>query len=1193
MKFKKIIATVLTAVMMSTFFVSMPSNTKNVKASSSSYTTLDSQAYNGNDLGANYSKNSTTFKVWAPTASNVQLKRYKTGSDSESGAGVIGTNTMTKSSNGIWTITIEGDLKNEYYTYLVTVNGRTQETVDIYAKAVGVNGNRGMVVDLDSTNPSGWNNDKHVTVNNLTDETVWEVHVKDFSNSASSGVSSANRGKFLAFTEKDTTLNNDKVHPTCLNYLKQLGVTAVQILPMFDYATVNETNSNNEFNWGYDPKNYNVPEGSYSSNPYDGNVRINELKQAIQSIHSEGISVIMDVVYNHTYTDPKSEAKNDSWFERTVPGYYYRYSNGNLSNGSGCGNETNSDAAMYSKYMVDSILYWAKEYHIDGFRFDLMGIHDVDTMNKIREAVNKVNPDIVIYGEPWAGGTTSSDKTTATMDNMNKVDNNIGAFNDKLRDAIRGGTWEGINKGFVQGEKNKEELVKAGIQANSTTMAGYNKWAKQPSQVLQYVSCHDNYTLYDHLLLSLGRRNFSDRNDDIIQMNKLASGIYLTSQGGTFMQAGEEFARTKNGDGNSYKSSSSVNEIDWNRSLTYSNLVDWYKGLIAIRQAYSPFRDPSNTSNNTIYFSWGSNCPANVVAYTMNNKLNASNEWNYVSVIHNANSYSTNVTLQGYNTIPTKWVVIADGNKAGVEKISEISGTTVNVPARSTMILVDKDSFDAHPVVKQGKVTIKYVDASTGKEISIASSINGKIGTSYSTSPKYIEDYELVSTPSNATGTYSEDETTVIYKYKYAPSIKGTVTIKYIDKETGKEIAQTKVISGKEGSNYTTSAETIKGYEVDNSSLPSNASGFYTSSNIDVTYYYNKKIVKDLTVHYYNSKNWSNVYLYAYDESGSKVVNYTGSWPGSKMDNDGNGWYSYEVDSVTSATIILNNNAGSQEPSGVGTPGYNAEGEIWVKDGKIYESDPDVVYSNVITKYVDAESNEEIAQSSIAKGIVGKTYTTTAKDIDGYELSKTPENANGTYTVSDITVIYKYVKKHTNVEITNLNTNVSSVEVGKSVKITANAQGDNVKYKFSVRKNGVEKVIRSFKEKNSVIWKPMESGKYTIICKAKNDEGEDLKEIKFNVENKTELKIINAGTNLQSPQKVKTSIKLGMEATGKGTLLYRFVVLKDGKCEYVRGYTKTNYTKWKPTEAGTYIIYYKVKDSTGAEVTKTINYVIK
>ena len=242
MKFKKIIATVLTAVMMSTFFVSMPSNTKNVKASSSSYTTLDSQAYNGNDLGANYSKNSTTFKVWAPTASNVQLKRYKTGSDSESGAGVIGTNTMTKSSNGIWTITIEGDLKNEYYTYLVTVNGRTQETVDIYAKAVGVNGNRGMVVDLDSTNPSGWNNDKHVTVNNLTDETVWEVHVKDFSNSASSGVSSANRGKFLAFTEKDTTLNNDKVHPTCLNYLKQLGVTAVQILPMFDYATVNETN---------------------------------------------------------------------------------------------------------------------------------------------------------------------------------------------------------------------------------------------------------------------------------------------------------------------------------------------------------------------------------------------------------------------------------------------------------------------------------------------------------------------------------------------------------------------------------------------------------------------------------------------------------------------------------------------------------------------------------------------------------------------------------------------------------------------------------------------------------------------------------------------------------------------------------------------------------------------------------------
>ncbi len=555
---------------------------------------LDQYAYSGNDLGAVYSKSSTTFKVWAPTASDVKLKRYKTGSDSESGAGVIETKAMTKQSQGIWSVTVSGDLAGTYYTYLVTVNGTTRETVDIYAKSTGVNGKRGMVIDLDSTDPAGWENDKRISCPNQTDAVIWEAHVRDFSASSDSGM--VNKGKYLAFTETGTTVNNDGVHPTGIDYLEDLGITHVHLLPVYDYGSVDETKLNtDQFNWGYDPMNYNTPEGSYSTNPYDGNVRVNEFKRMVQSLHNKGIGVVMDVVYNHTYAG--SSNIND-WFNYTVPDYYYRQSStGKLSNASGCGNETASDRAMYQKFMIDSLTYWATEYHLDGFRFDLMGIHDCETMNKIREAMDKIDPQIILYGEPWTAEATPCPKPTAVQGNMGLVSEEVAAFNDKVRDAIKGSCFNAADKGFIQGAPGFETALKGGIQANSTTM-GNQKWSKQPSQTVTYTSAHDNYTLYDKLVKSCyGGSGYGQRRDDLAAMNKMAGGIILTSQGMSFFQAGEEFARSKGGDENSYKSPTSVNQLTWQNTITFSDVAAYYKGLIEIRKAYAPFRDPTNTSN--------------------------------------------------------------------------------------------------------------------------------------------------------------------------------------------------------------------------------------------------------------------------------------------------------------------------------------------------------------------------------------------------------------------------------------------------------------------------------------------------------------------------------------------------------------------------------------------------------------------
>ncbi len=859
---------------------------------------LDQYAYSGNDLGATYTKSSTTFKVWAPTASKVQLKRYKTGSDSEEGAGVIEIKDMVKQDQGVWSVTVSGDLANTYYTYLVTNNGVTKETVDIYAKSTGVNGLRGMVIDLDSTDPIGWENDSRVECENQTDSIIWEIHVRDFSSSSDSGMT--NKGKFLAFTETGTTVNGDGVHKTGIDYLEDLGVTHVHLLPVYDYGSVDETKlSTDQFNWGYDPLNYNTPEGSYSTNPYDGNVRVNEFKQMVQSLHKKKIGVVMDVVYNHTYAG--SSGIND-WFNFTVPGYYYRQtSTGALSDASGCGNETASDRAMYQKFMIDSVVYWATEYHIDGFRFDLMGIHDVDTMNKIRAALDEIDPDILIYGEPWTAAATTSPKKTAVQGNMSLVSEEVAAFNDKVRDAIKGSCFNAADQGFIQGAGGFETALKGGIQASSTTMSGSSKWSKQPSQTVTYTSAHDNYTLYDKLVKSVkGGYGYTTRYEDLVAMNKMAGGIILTSQGMSFFQAGEEFARSKNGNDNSYNASTEVNQLKWYNTITYQDIVSYYKGLIQIRKAYAPFRDPSNTSNDTIYFSWGDNCPANVVAFTMYNKLSTEG-WNFAAVIHNANGSSKTVNLQTYDgvTLPSQWVIVADGTNAGIQSLG-ITGSTVEVPANSTVVLIDKTSFDNTVISEKCTVKVNHIIENTGT-VYQTETLKGNEGASYTTSPlaELTEEGYTVSRVSGSTSaTFTKAGATVNYYYEIDDSKIGKVVLKYVD-QSGKQLIGSETYTGLIGKSYNYAPKEINGYTC----TSANASGVFSADIKTYTFVYEEITLK--RVYFDNASNWSNVNAYIWKKGTNTNVK---SWPGAAMSVDEDGDYYVDVDVADGFNCIIFNN---------------------------------------------------------------------------------------------------------------------------------------------------------------------------------------------------------------------------------------------------------------------------------------------
>ena len=574
---------------------------------------INENIYEGNDLGATYKEGGAVFKVWAPVADKISVNIYEKGTPKEEGDKLIATKAMTKGDKRGFVCEVNdlGDLHGKFYTYVIETDGESVETADPYCVACGANSLRSMVVDLSKTNPAGWDKDEKPSIP-IEEAVIYETHVKDFSYDEKSGVSADKRGKYIAFTEDDTyyVAENGEKYPTCVNYLKHLGVTYVHLLPIADSGSVDEAeayyNPADQFNWGYDPMLYNVPEGYYSTNPFDGTVRINEMKQLVMGLHKAGIGVVMDVVYNHTF-------HTDNPLHHTAPYYYHRIDeNGDFSNASGCGNETASEHEMYRNFMINSILYWAKEYHIDGFRFDLMGIHDTETMNAIRAALNELpnGEKILLYGEPWMAGPTAMAEgfIPATTANAEHLMDGIFIFSDAIRDAIKGSVFEADEPAYINST----------VEGASEFVDDLKKAMVLPNRIT-YVSAHDNFTLYDKLLMSVetemketvaavkkygkGVPNAAfDRKENIAKINKMAAGIYFTSAGIPFFQAGEEFLRTKYGEDDSYKSSANINKLDWKRAYENKDIVEYYASLIKMRKEHKELFHLSDNGAATVEF---------------------------------------------------------------------------------------------------------------------------------------------------------------------------------------------------------------------------------------------------------------------------------------------------------------------------------------------------------------------------------------------------------------------------------------------------------------------------------------------------------------------------------------------------------------------------------------------------------------
>ncbi len=762
---KKILSTLLcVALILSSIVLVSAADTSVSSSGDNKYTTAsqnldDTYGYDNDDLGATYTPEATTFKVWSPLATSVKVNLYATGSDTEQGAAKLGTTALSKDTNnpGVWTVKLNGDHVNQYYTYTITTpdvtgaNSKTYETQDIYSKAAGVNGDRSMIVDLSKTNPDGWENDTHVLLDEASESYVWEVHVKDFSYDTKSGVSAANRGKYLAFTETGTTLNNEGDISTCVDYLKKSGITTVQIQPFYDYGSVDEAGSSAQFNWGYDPKNYNVPEGSYSSDPNNGNVRIKECKAMIKALHDAGLSVVMDVVYNHTYS-------TDSCFTSTVPNYYYRMkADGTYSNGSGCGNDTASERRMYRNFMIQSCLYWVNEYHVDGFRFDLMGLHDKETLEMIRTELDKVDPRITIWGEGWSMSSEFPSKTwngnslrPCTQSVAGSLKNGIGFFNDKIRDALKGSVFQKAGRGWIQGSVGSGVTVGKGMIAKDDT---YNY--KLPSQVVTYAACHDNQTLWDRLAYSQELNDyFRMRHPILVAQNKLAGAAIHMAQGVSFILAGEEFGRSKDNDSNSYKSSATRNMIDWSLVASNADIASYYAGLREIRENFTPLtadtRDYLANRTGAESFTWTNNIEG---------------EWKKLRACFNVSGEPMTFAASDEDM-----VVLADSQKAGLKKISEIkAGEKIVVDPCSVIIAVDKASYESLGITSgKSYVNVKAANVITGETVE-SYSISGKVGDGYTIAkPDSLgKEYELINIEGETKGTFTESDKDVTMNYGY------------------------------------------------------------------------------------------------------------------------------------------------------------------------------------------------------------------------------------------------------------------------------------------------------------------------------------------------------------------------------------------------------------------------------------------
>ena len=603
-----------------------------------------------------YAKDKTVFTLNSPDKPTLRL--YDNGTDGKA----IKAIRMKKAEDGLWRAEVKGDISGKFYTF-DTGNG---ECPGLFAKAVGVNGNRAAVVDMRSTDPDGWLQDKRPPLKSPCDLIIYELQHRDFSIDPSSGLQ--HKGKFLALTE-----------PKATDYLKSLGVNAIHILPSFDYASVDETRLDTpQYNWGYDPKNYNVPEGSYSTDPYLPTTRIKEFKQMVQALHKAGIRVILDVVYNHTF-----DIKNSN-FQRINPDYFYRKTaDGKYSDGSGCGNETASEKPLMREYMIESAKYWAEEYHIDGFRFDLMGVHDIETMNLIRKELNKIDPSIYIYGEGWSAGSCAYPTEKLAMKANTRQLNGIGAFCDDMRDALRGPFSDNHKGGFLAGVENLEESIKFGIVGAIShpqidmTKVNYSKepWTNSPAQMISYVSCHDDMCLTDRLRSSIPGIN----EDELIRLDLLAQTAVLTSQGVPFILCGEEMLRDKKGVHNSYKSPDSINRLDWNNLKKYPEVFSYYSGLIALRKAHPAFRmgDADMVRRHLEFL----DAPKGVVAFRL--KDNAGGDsWKDITVILNSNKKVEEISVpEGEYT-----AVVKDG-KVDSRGLATFSGTRIHVAPQTAMIL--------------------------------------------------------------------------------------------------------------------------------------------------------------------------------------------------------------------------------------------------------------------------------------------------------------------------------------------------------------------------------------------------------------------------------------------------------------------------------------------------------------------------
>ena len=620
--------------------------------------TVKAQTFNE----VSYSPKATTFSlVTAPEVKKVNVLI----SDADNNEAQL-VKSMKRVGAGKWQLTVKNDLKGKYYLFGVYNNAQPDLTPGVFAKAVGVNGQRGAIIDLKDTDPEGWSEDKRPELRNPVDLVIYEMHHRDFSIDYSSGIK--NKGKFLALTE-----------PKAIEHLKRLGVNAIHILPSFDYASVDESQPDKpQYNWGYDPLNYNVPEGSYSTNAADPKARIKEFKQMVQALHKAGIRVILDVVYNHTFNIDGSN------FQKTYPGYYFRHRpDGTYSDGSGCGNETASEKPLMREFMVESVKYWVNEYHIDGFRFDLMGVHDIETMNLIRAELNKIDPSIYVYGEGWSAGSCAYPQEKLAMKANARQLNGIGAFSDEMRDALRGPFSDDRKGGFLAGMPNCEESIKFGIAGAidhpqvDMTKVNYSKtaWTNEPSQMIAYVSCHDDMCLTDRLRATVP--NISD--EELIRLDLLAQTAVLTSQGVPFLLSGEEMLRDKKGEHNSFRSPDSINRFDWNNLKRYPQVFDYYSKLIALRKAHPAFRmgNAEEVKKNLVFL----DAPEGVVAFQLKNNAGG-DSWKDIIVVLNANK-----TERAINVPEGLYTKVLANGKVDENGLGILNGSSVTVAPQSALII--------------------------------------------------------------------------------------------------------------------------------------------------------------------------------------------------------------------------------------------------------------------------------------------------------------------------------------------------------------------------------------------------------------------------------------------------------------------------------------------------------------------------